>query len=592
MPTEMKSAFQTPLTVSEVISLIDTKHYYLPAIQREFVWDVEKISKLFDSLMKDYTIGSFLLWRVSKEKVREFQFYDFIREYHERDNYHNPKARVPTNEEVTAVLDGQQRLTALYIGLKGTYTYKMRNKRWQNVDAFPKRALCLNLLSESDAESMKYEFRFLTIDEMVEKTNREFWFPISRILDFENLNNVNTFLRDKDLLKSEFACDCLFKLWEVITSNRVINYYLETSQELDKVLNIFIRVNNGGTQLSYSDLLLSTATARWKNKDAREEINSFVDEINKIGEGFEFDKDFVLKSCLVLSDELTDIHFKADNFTIQNMAIIEKNWGNIMMSLQHAITLISSFGYSGNNLTSNNAVIPIAYYILKKGNPKNFVLANSFRDDRAQIKKWFMASLLKGLFGGSSDAILKDIRGIIHRKNNLFPFSDIIAKYKGTNKSLAFTDDDIEALSYLKYGHNRIFSALALLYPTLDFRNRFHQDHIFPKSYFTTSKLRAEDISGDKKKFYLEHYNYIGNIQLLEGLPNEEKSNMDFKEWINKIFKTAEERKDYMEKHYIPMGVPLDFIHFDRFMTERNKLLAKKLKDSISTVDNSTKMKS
>ena len=51
-----------------------------------------------------------------------------------------------------------------------------------------------------------------------------------------------------------------------------MNYYQEKDQDLDKVLNIFIRVNSGGTPLSYSDLLLSVADAPVEALDAREEI--------------------------------------------------------------------------------------------------------------------------------------------------------------------------------------------------------------------------------------------------------------------------------------------------------------------------------
>lgn len=104
-----------------------------------------------------------------------------------------------------------------------------------------------------------------------------------------------------------------------------ISYYLEESTELDKVLNIFIRVNSGGTTLSYSDLLLSFATAQWQEKDAREELNKFVDEVNMIGRGFNVGKDIVLKSCLVLCG-FSDISFKVDNFnrTVASYGMQEK----------------------------------------------------------------------------------------------------------------------------------------------------------------------------------------------------------------------------------------------------------------------------
>jgi len=257
-----KSAFQTPITIKETIESLHRKRYLLPAIQREFVWDPEQIIRLFDSLMRGYTISSFLFWNVNKTKVGEFQFYEFIREYHERDNTHNPKANVTGEEEVTAILDGQQRLTALYIGLKGSYAYKIPWKRWDNDDAFPTRKLYLNLVAKAEDFDLLYDFRFLTAEEASVKKEDEFWLEVGDIVKFESLRDINKYMRDNDLIESEFAEECLFKLYESINESRVINYYLETSQELDKVLNIFIRVNSGGTELSYSDLLLSIATAQ------------------------------------------------------------------------------------------------------------------------------------------------------------------------------------------------------------------------------------------------------------------------------------------------------------------------------------------
>lgn len=132
---------------------------------------------------------------------------------------------------------------------------------------------------------------------------------------------------------------------------------------MDKVLNIFIRVNSGGTVLSYSDLLLSIATAQWDNLDAREEIIDCVDNINAIGSGFNVNKDFVLKSALVLTG-FSDIAFKVDNFNKENMPKIENNRKTIKKALYQAFQLVSSFGFNRDSLKSNNAVIPIAYYLL------------------------------------------------------------------------------------------------------------------------------------------------------------------------------------------------------------------------------------
>lgn len=582
------SAFQTPITISEVVDEINHKKYLLPAIQREFVWKPEQIIKLFDSILRGYPIGSFLFWNIEEEKMKEFQFYEFICNYHERDNKHNAKVNVKANNNPIVVLDGQQRLTALYIGLMGTYAAKISGKQWKNDDAFPKRKLYLNLLlEEKDNEDLKYNFAFLTDDEAKERNDSKYWFHVGAILSIIEESEVNDYLVENGLMKmednvSKFANSTLFKLHSVIHKDTIINYYLEHSQELDKVLNIFIRVNNGGTQLSYSDLLLSIATTQWKNKDAREEMTSFVDEINKIGDGFEFNKDFILKSCLILSD-ISAIAFKVDNFSKDNMTIIEKEWDKIKKSIKLAVLLVSEFGYTQKTLTSANAIIPIAYYYMKIDMPDTsiFLKSSKYQEDRMKIKKWLAMSLTKRVFSGHPDNILKPIRTIMQSKINSFPIEKIIEEFKGTPKSILFSNDDIDNLFNAKYSQNYTFSILALLYPTLDYNNRFHQDHIFPRSWFDIKTLSAKNIPNEKHDYYLNTVDSIANLQLLEGLPNQEKSSKDFDQWLGETYKTEDDRRDYMKKHYIPEGISLQFNNFEEFINKRKELLKAKFKKEL-----------
>lgn len=190
------------------------------------------------------------------------------------------------------------------------------------------------------------------------------------------------------------------RLWESVRLDAVIKHFLEEDQDLDKVLDIFIRVNSGGTKLSYSDLLLSTATAQWKTLDAREEIHGFIDELNQVNR-FHFDKYFVLKACLVIGG-LADIRYKVTNFTRENMEKIETAWPDITKALRQAVALVRSFGFEGQTLTSSNAVIPIAHYLFRRGCPTGYVDAAKFRDDREAIRQWLLRSLLRGVFGGQA----------------------------------------------------------------------------------------------------------------------------------------------------------------------------------------------
>ncbi len=574
-------AFQTPITVKEAIDAVHNKKYMLPAIQRELVWNSHQIERLFDSLMRDYPVGSFLFWHVDKRKSQDYQFYEFIRDYHERDRKHNPKADVHGDEDITAILDGQQRLTSLYIGLRGSYAEKEPMKRWDNDAAFPPKRLYLNLIKkysdeEDDGLDLEYDFYFMSEKELKDKVDENhFWFRVGDVLQFKKQFEVNKYLIQQGLMslspeRAEFANQTLFKLYSVIHEERVINYFLEKGEELDKVLNIFVRVNSAGTPLSHSDLLLSIASASWKEKDAREEITGFVDEINKVGEGFNFNKDFVLKTCLVLCD-FPDIAFKVDNFNKANMLNIERRWEQITESIRLSVNLVSALGYNRDTLVSTNAVIPIAYYILKRDTPHNVVNSSHFKDDRNKIQKWLIASLLKRAFSGSPDNVLRPLRQVIERSHDEFPLEEIVGEFRGKPKSLTFNDDEIHNLFDYQYGSAYTFSTLAALYPTLDFRNRFHLDHIHPKTLFKRRKLLKGGISEDRLDFYLDEFDFLANLQLLEGLENIEKRDIDFKSWFEKNV-PQEARCDYMNKHYIP-DVDLALENFEEFINERKKLM-------------------
>lgn len=583
-------AYQTALTIESVIKDIDSKKYLLPSIQREFVWSTKQIEKLFDSLMMDYPINAFLFWKVPKEKAKEFSFYEFLRDYHQRTGRHNPKANISGSDDIIAILDGQQRMTSLYIGLKGSYAYKISHKRWDNPQAYPARKLYLNVLGESEDSDLTYDFRFLT-DSEVKSMNAQkdpngnsayFWYKVGDILDVKEEYEVNDILIDNNLNAHpnfKFANKALFKLFTVIRKNQTISYYLEESTELDKVLNIFIRVNSGGTTLSYSDLLLSFATAQWQQRDAREELNKFMDEVNMIGRGFNVGKDIILKACLVLSG-FTDISFKVDNFNRSNLLVIEQNWDELTTAFRMAVELISSFGFSRENITSNNLIIPIAYYIKSIGNPSNFIASSNYAEDRRLLKKWFIASLLNRVFSFMPDGLLKPVRTIIDENPGSFPFDKIANYFRGTNRDIIFTDDIIDNLLQTKYGTGDILVVLSVLYPWADLKNNFHIDHIYPKSKFTPKKLEKNGIPADKIDFYIENVNFLGNLQLLEATPNEEKNNKDFDEWLKETFTSPDQLKAYKEKHYIP-DVDLSFGNFEEFLMEREKLIVAALKKEL-----------
>lgn len=579
-------AYESPLTIADVVKDISANKYVLPSIQREFVWSTSQIEKLFDSVMQDYPFGAFLFWELFKEQNTLYDFYSFLQNYHEKTARHNPKVNLTGNDNVMAVLDAQQRLTSIYIGLKGTYAYKMPFKQWKNNSAFPERKLYLNIVEQAKDETDKYEFSFLTADEVKNDTDH-YWFEVGKILDMTELGDVMNYLMQNIAFSGVYTQDqCIFanatlsQLFKVIHTQPSISYYKVKSEELDKVLQIFIRVNSGGTVLSYSDLLLSIATAQWESLDARKEITEFVDYINTIGSGFNVNKDFILKASLVLTG-FSDIAFKVDNFNKQNMLKIEQNWQIIKMSITQAFLLVSSFGFSRESLKSNNAVIPIAYYLMTIGNPSNFEVSSNTINNRKKIKKWLTMSLIKRVFGGHADSILRSLRDAIKANgNNEFPLDEIINRLRGTSKTIVFTDDDIEALLELQYGRADMLMVLMMLYPSLNYNNKFHIDHIYPKSKFTKSSLLKKGITQDKVDEYMKHVNDISNLQLLAAIPNIEKQDKDFDVWFAETCPTDTDKIQYRKINYLP-NMQYSYDAFLKFVSYRKQMLKKQLETEL-----------
>lgn len=201
-------AFQTPITVESALDRITKQEYVLPAIQREFVWSDEQICRLFDSLMRRYPIGSFLFWKVEAAKVGDFAYYGFLRDFHERDAHHSPQLNVPGHTGVTAILDGQQRLTSLYIGLRGSHAKRVRYGWVNNPQAYPTRYLYLNIAQPAPENElgMEYNFRFLTPEHGANDAYGEaHWFKVREITKFNDASDIFDYIQSQDLATNKAA---------------------------------------------------------------------------------------------------------------------------------------------------------------------------------------------------------------------------------------------------------------------------------------------------------------------------------------------------------------------------------------------------
>lgn len=560
--------------------------YFLPAIQREFVWDQDQVIELFDSIMRGYPISSFLLWELEDQNRDKWEIYKFIEHFDQR--RHNERATTHGVHQLTLILDGQQRFTSLLIGLKGSYTTKLKYKRWNDPGAFVKQSLYLDLLKDPkrDVDPDKVEVLYGFTFSSTKPVNRpgEYHYKVGTILDFDSedafldhLESLVEALPDSVTRGQQrvFRSN-LQRLYRAVWKDDVVAYYTEHDQSYDRVLDIFVRANEGGTKLSKSDLLLSMVTSQWSGVNARDEIYGFVDRLNyELTRSNDFDKDFVMKTCLVVSD--LPVQYKVDNFSDKNLSIIQKRWPLIKSATEATVELVNGFGIDRDTLTSRNALIPIVYYLAKipgvtLGSNSSFDVTNA-----DSVRRWILMVLLNNVFGGSSDTLLTETRQVItdafDEGHKDFPVEAIGKQLRSHGRSAGFDEAAINNFLEIGYGRRESFLALSMLY---DDRNwgtvTYHRDHIFPKSQFSAAALKRACIPESDWAKYTGCRDMIGNLQLLTAAENQEKSGKDFAQWL------AGRDSGYRKRHLIPGDKDLyDFSRFLDFLDSRETLIRERL---------------
>ena len=574
----------TSRTIGAVIDDVNSV-YLLPAIQRPFVWTSAQVIALFDSILKGYPISSFMFWAVDEETKSEVRCYKFI------ENYRPAVLNEPTKAEgrnAILVLDGQQRLTSLLIGLQGTYAEKAKGARNTSASAWVAKTLYIDLLKdpqESDDDDSEHGVTFgLTFQERRPANgHRHHWFKVGSILDYQSSERVDGLIAkvqielhrgvtDFDRL---LVSDALRQLHRVIWLDEAVNFYTETDQSADRVLDIFVRANDGGTKLSKADLLMSMITSKWASGSAREEISGFVEHINKgLAAPNKITRDLVLKASLVVSEH--DVTYNVKNFTTEAIAEIESNWTKIKQAIENTFRFLNRHGITGDNLSSLNAVLPLIYFVY---NTQGFDFRGTSEFERvnaAGMHYWLMNSLLVGAFAGQSDQAISTARSTIRdhlRTARDFPAEKLFDAMAKGGRLSKVDSRTIDELLELQYGRARTFVALSLLYPGIDWNGSiWHVDHIVPQADAQQNVLRGRNIPEHRVQEILRATNSLGNLQLLRSDENIEKAALPFRSWI------TGRRRDFFDLHMIPDRIDLcDVIWLPEFVVAREKLIRSRL---------------
>ncbi|MCC6575007.1 MAG: DUF262 domain-containing protein [Planctomycetes bacterium] len=522
--------------------------FWLPNIQRPFVWSEDQICRLFDSILRQYPISTLLIWKTTSG-IRRRKFIDNWHEGIKLSDFYVPEDR----KKKCLVLDGQQRLQSLFIGLKGSFDGK---------------ELYFDILSGEVAAPDDVKYRFAFLDKAV--------FPWIKFKDLAMGDENATVARrriiseaGKELLASEEEKidEHVSLIHQTFRGDDGISY-----QELDSIENsalyseddvveVFIRANSGGTRLGKSDLLFSLLTSTWDEADER--MEDLLEDLNRTG--FKYSRDFVLKSCLTILDK--GARYEVEKFRTPDVRQkIQEQWSEITASIRDVADFVAGKTYirSDKAMTSYLALIPLIYV--------RYHVPDAWRKAE-DPEGYLLRSLLTGAYTGIPDQLIDDLVKVL-AKSQAFNLKEVFGVIRGKGKSLELTEDRLWAITY---GDENIHLLFNLMYREFNYLPAFkgnapEVDHIFPRDTLKNVKVRSADSGRSVMKYPKAIQDQLANCMLLTKDENGAGGKGDTPPhvWL------ADKDADYFEMHKIPTDKDLWKVdRFEDFIDARKKLLKK-----------------
>jgi uncharacterized protein with ParB-like and HNH nuclease domain len=550
--------------IADAVTEIADQKFVLPVIQRSFVWSEDKMELLFDTLLKGDSFGGIMVIEEEKASKPLFNFRPFT-----SDGNFIPSRQVDRlSHQQLFVIDGQQRLQTFFIGLKGSINGKV---------------LYFDLYSDFNSE---YEFKFEkdttnlptfskeNIDRLI---GEHFWYPVTGLLDkLKNTGKykqvvkeiIDTFSITDDNKKDHIEENILSFYENVLNaetlgiSKVVINKSLPELENRQRIVELFRRLNDGGTRLSSFDLVASIL------KGFSWEMEGFLNEMLGKYQDIGLTQENLIKLIFLLQDnykkEMAFIEGSDADFAIKNRERIKST----IIALKDFLEYSKLYEYYKD---SNRSFIPlffIAYHLFHKQIDNDrvehyFDNYDAGNTDFPLIKRWLYHSLINGVFRSKGvgwipykTGIKKILESIKDFKNKAFPIEQLFQVY--TNHPITFTtnytSDNIDKLDslflyYLMYDRARTIRTNDI-------------DHIMPKSIL------------ESKGFDWININSIKNFQLIDyGTNRGTKNGTPFAEWINNGEHVID-KEAFISLHLIPKDESLWIEdRFTDFIGERAKLI-------------------
>lgn len=554
------------MSIMSLLNQVRNDEIVLPAIQRDFVWDEDQIGVLLDSIMRGYPIGIVLLW----ETYGDTQYRSFVRDYRSSNlcTFHDNSQR----RRLKLVLDGQQRLQSLYVALYGTLEGK---------------SLYFDVLSGTDSDDMdeeKYFFWFATTSEVNElgtwvlaqlarpegKRAKDF------VLEhYERVSDLLTIsIRDRRLLAKQLSERLslsdeeearvetnLSNLEErlsrddgvlrVTTIDENLPSHSHCRKSEADVLEIFVRVNSGGTLLTRSDLVFSMLKLNWK--ESTQALPEFVKGINE-GNSLDLDTDFVIRCLFAVSDLGTK--FNVDLLRKKsNVAKLRTNFESCCHAIRAAVDFLQTdcWCQSSRVIGGSSTLVPLVYYLF---HTKDHQVRN---DQVAGVRKALYVFGFARPFSRYADSrlqtfIREELRPLADQGDETFPLDAAISWVRYWERIAHFDEELLQSNHPLALHVVQGLSGARVHYAP----NAPEVDHIFPRSV-----LR-------QKGFDEAIINHFANFWILSKGKNQNKSNRHPRDYFADVDDTV--LRDALIERDL-----LDYAHYTTFVKKRSERMLEKI---------------
>ena len=562
----MRTINDESISIFDALNKIKENKYVIPAFQREFVWDITRIEKLWDSILLDYPLSTFLFWHIDDSNTTwDTYFLSFLSKLTFDSRSQPDKAlnkyvasSIDTNVNDTAVLDGQQRLTALYVSLYGGLMIRKRNaRRKDNTGIVANLYVELNknksAVDEEEYNSKKFDIRFNTKLEIMSPSS----FELKKIID-ENItdddyrNNLfNQYISKVPENSREYAKNLLNKLYEKIYVEKLVRYTEIFGMNQDDALELFVRFNSGGKPLKKSDITMSILEAYWPQ--AKQEFNKVL-----VNEYASFGTDFIIRTALMLYGDVIKSTIN------RNLATeLKENWNSFKLALKNLSAFLSSLKIDLKRFSNGwNVLLPIIYVIYY--NPNEYFKYSN------ELKAYLIRAVFFGYFSSGTTAKLQQMKSDINSFSGFITF-DLLNQ----RAELAVTQGKLDDLLMCEKGSK--LAGEILYYLSKDWINpmfNYEQDHLHPDSRFNESKPLS--VSYDDWSRWKTLRNKLPNLQYFEGKDNAGKGDISLEDYLSMMTK---EQQDLFKQHaLIPDNISLRIEDFSKFYEERSKILVDKIK--------------